>query len=189
MLTALGLPADPREHLAELADVLDGTYRQVGAGLAGDDAARICEGKLSLARLEPAPPPEGFATVRDAVTAMLPRIDYLELILLVGRSCNIGLLPVTQSGTAAWRLVNRGPLHRRHSDPRFLPPGRLPATRPRTSRWRRHRGCGEPGNEAIDLTPYDAGKATRPPADNRSATPLTKNPQPAAGCPVRAKAT
>ncbi|MFF4418330.1 hypothetical protein ACFYY8_37870 [Streptosporangium sp. NPDC001559] len=50
VLTALGLPADPREHLAELADVLDGAFREVGAGLATDDAARIKDGKLSPAR-------------------------------------------------------------------------------------------------------------------------------------------
>ena len=83
VLTALGLPADPREHLAELADVLDGAFKQVGAGLATNDAARIKDGKLSLARLEAAPPPEGFAAVHDAAAAMLPRIDYPELLLEV----------------------------------------------------------------------------------------------------------
>ena len=83
MLTALGLPADPREHLAELSEVLDGAFKQVGAGLASNDAARIKDGRLSLARLEAAPLPEGFAAVHDAVTAMLPRIDYPELILEV----------------------------------------------------------------------------------------------------------
>ena len=41
--------------------VLDGAFKQVGAGLATNDAARIKDGKLSLARLEAAPPPEGFA--------------------------------------------------------------------------------------------------------------------------------
>jgi TnpA family transposase len=83
VLSALGLPADPRGHLAELADVLDGAFKQVGAGLATNDAARIKDGKLSLARLEAAPPPEGFAAVHDAVAAMLPRIDYPELLLEV----------------------------------------------------------------------------------------------------------
>ncbi|HEV7900128.1 MAG TPA: Tn3 family transposase [Planosporangium sp.] len=83
MLTALGLPADPREHLTELAEILDGAFKQVGAGLASNDAARIKDGRLSLARLEAAPLPEGFAAVHDAVAAMLPRIDYPELILEV----------------------------------------------------------------------------------------------------------
>ena len=83
VLTALGLPADPREHLAELAEILDGAFKQVGAGLAGNDAARIADGKLSLARLEAAPRPEGFQAVHDAVAAMLPRIDYPELLLEV----------------------------------------------------------------------------------------------------------
>jgi TnpA family transposase len=83
MLTALGLPAEPREYLAELAEILDGAFKQVGAGLASNDAARIKDGKLSLARLEAAPLPEGFQAVHDAVAAMLPRIDYPELILEV----------------------------------------------------------------------------------------------------------
>jgi TnpA family transposase len=83
VLTALGLPADPRGHLADLAEILDGAYRQVGAGLADNDAARISGGKLSLARLEAAPHPEGFHAVHDAVAAMLPRIDYPDLLLEV----------------------------------------------------------------------------------------------------------
>lgn len=133
VLTALGLPGDPREHLGELADILDGAFKQVGAGLATNDTARIADGKLSLARLEAAPYPEGYQAVHDAVQAMLPRIDYPELLLevnartgfldamphlsgslarrddldlslaalLVARSCNIGLTPVAQPGTAA----------------------------------------------------------------------------------------
>ncbi|WP_155127248.1 Tn3 family transposase [[Actinomadura] parvosata] len=83
VLTALGLPADPAEHLADLADLPDGAFRQVGEGLAGNDAARISGGKLSPARLEAAPHPEGFAAIHDAVAGMLPRIDYPELILEV----------------------------------------------------------------------------------------------------------
>ncbi|MEV4248284.1 hypothetical protein AB0J63_33325 [Streptosporangium canum] len=74
--------------------------------------------------MEAAAHPEGFAAVHDAVAAMLPRIDYPELILevnartgfldamphisgslarrddldlsLVARSCNIGLTPVAK---------------------------------------------------------------------------------------------
>jgi hypothetical protein len=83
VLTALGLPTDPREHLTRLAEVLDGAFKQVGAGLAANTAARIKDGKLSLARLEAAPPPEGFQAVHDAVATMLPRIDYPELLLEV----------------------------------------------------------------------------------------------------------
>ncbi|WP_164903626.1 Tn3 family transposase [Nonomuraea polychroma] len=83
VLTALGLLADPAEHLAALADLLDDAFKQVGASLASNDAARISGGKLSLARMEAAPHPEGFAAVHDAVAAMLPRIDYPELILEV----------------------------------------------------------------------------------------------------------
>ncbi|WP_147312517.1 Tn3 family transposase [Thermomonospora umbrina] len=83
VLRALGLPADPREHLADLADVLDTAFKRVGAGVATNDTARISDGRLSLARLEAAPPPEGFQAVHDAVAAMLPRIDYPELLLEV----------------------------------------------------------------------------------------------------------
>jgi TnpA family transposase len=133
VLTALGLPADPRQHLAELAEALDGAYRQVGAGMAANPAAEIKAGKLHLSRLEAAPLPAGFDAVHDAVQGMLPRIDYPELILevnahtgfldviphisgsqarrddldislaalLVARSCNVGLIPVTKAGVAA----------------------------------------------------------------------------------------
>jgi Tn3 transposase DDE domain len=38
---------------------------------------------VSLAKLEAAPPPEGFQAVHDAVAATLPRIDYPELLLEV----------------------------------------------------------------------------------------------------------
>ncbi|MCA2230443.1 hypothetical protein [Nonomuraea aurantiaca] len=38
-------------------------------------------GKLHLSRLKAAPVPEGFKAVHDAVAAMLPRIDYPELLL------------------------------------------------------------------------------------------------------------
>ncbi|MEV1248731.1 Tn3 family transposase [Nonomuraea sp. NPDC049750] len=83
VLRALDQPADPREHLAELAELLNDAFRQVGAGLEANDAAEIKNGKLSPARLEAAPPPEEFAAVHDAFAAMLPRIDYLELLLEV----------------------------------------------------------------------------------------------------------
>ena len=131
ILTALGLPADPRQHLTELAEALDGAYKQVAAGMAANPAAEIKAGKLHLSRLEAAPLPDGFKAVHDAVAAMLPRIDYPELILngrtgfldavphisgsqarrddldislaalLVARSCNVGLIPVVKARVPA----------------------------------------------------------------------------------------
>ncbi|MGN9789147.1 hypothetical protein ACTMTF_47695 [Nonomuraea sp. ZG12] len=81
VLTALGLQADPRAHLRELADLVDDAYTQVAAGLTANASVNIKGGKLHLARLEAAPLPEGFKAVHDAVAAMLPRIDYPELLL------------------------------------------------------------------------------------------------------------
>ncbi|MGH3194624.1 MAG: Tn3 family transposase, partial [Streptosporangiaceae bacterium] len=133
VLTALGLDADPRPHLAGLAGVLDGACQQVAAGLPANPPVSIKNGKLHLARLEAAPEPAGFRAARDAVAAMLPRIDYPELLpethgktgmfdtmqhisgshvrrddldltltaLTVARSCNVGLVPVINAGTAA----------------------------------------------------------------------------------------
>jgi TnpA family transposase len=81
VLTALGLDADPRGHLRELAELLDDAYTQVAAGMAGNPEVSIRNGKLHVSRLEAAPPPDGFSAVHDAVTALLPRIDYPELLL------------------------------------------------------------------------------------------------------------
>ena len=81
VLTALGLEADPRAHLRELADLVDDAYTQVAAGLAANPSVQVKNGKLHMSRLEAAPLPEGFKAVHDAVQAMLPRIDYPELLL------------------------------------------------------------------------------------------------------------
>jgi hypothetical protein len=81
VLTVLGLEADPRAHLRELAGLVDDAYTQVAAGLAANPSVSIKGGKLHMSRLEAAPLPEGFKAVHDAVQAMLPRIDYPELLL------------------------------------------------------------------------------------------------------------
>jgi TnpA family transposase len=81
VLTALGLEADPRRHLRELADIVEDAYQQVSAGLAANPSVSIKNGKLHMSRLEAAPLPEGFKEVHDAVAGMLPRIDYPELLL------------------------------------------------------------------------------------------------------------
>jgi TnpA family transposase len=83
VLTALGLPADPEEKLDELAGELDQAYRQVAEGLGSNTAVRIAGGRIELEKLGPEPEPPGTQAVRQAVAAMLPRIDYPELILEV----------------------------------------------------------------------------------------------------------
>lgn len=82
-LTALGLDADPRPHLTQLAENLDSAYRQVAAGLPTNHAVGVKGGKLQLSKLQAASEPPGLKTVHDAVAAMLPRIDYPELLLEV----------------------------------------------------------------------------------------------------------
>ncbi len=83
VLQALDLPADPAGHLAELAGELDTAWRQVADGLPGNTAVQVSGGELHLERLGPEPEPPGMAVVRQAVAAMLPEIDYSELILEV----------------------------------------------------------------------------------------------------------
>lgn len=83
VLTALGLDADPRQHLRELAEMLDDAYTQVAAGLAGNASVSIKGGKLHMSRLDAAPLPEGSKAVHDAVQDLLPRLDYPELLLEV----------------------------------------------------------------------------------------------------------
>lgn len=83
VLTALGLDADPRAHLRELAEMVDDAYTQVAAGLAGNASVSIKGSRLHMSRLEAAPLPEGFKAVHDAVQDLLPRIDYPELLLEV----------------------------------------------------------------------------------------------------------
>jgi len=83
VLTALGLPADPDRKLEELAEEVDQAYRQVADGLGANTAVRIAGGRIELEKLGPEPEPAGTLAVREAVAAMLPRIDYPELILEV----------------------------------------------------------------------------------------------------------
>jgi hypothetical protein len=83
VLTALGLEADPDVHLRELAVDLDEVYRGLADGLEANPAITIKGGKLNLAKLEAAPLPQAYEAAHVAVKAMLPRIDYPELLLEV----------------------------------------------------------------------------------------------------------
>ncbi|MGN9845833.1 Tn3 family transposase [Nonomuraea sp. H19] len=79
VLTALGLETDPTRHLKDLAEDLDAAYKQVAA----NPAVTVKGGRLNLEKLEALPLPDGYQAVHDAVQAMLPRIDYPELLLEV----------------------------------------------------------------------------------------------------------
>ncbi|MFI7454501.1 Tn3 family transposase [Nonomuraea sp. NPDC049714] len=83
ILTALGLPADPAEHLRKLSGDLGGIYRELADSLDANPAITIKDGRLNLAKLEAAPMPEAYQAAHDAVMNMLPRIDYPELLLEV----------------------------------------------------------------------------------------------------------
>lgn len=83
VLTALELSGSADEHLGELEVLLDEMYAHVVEGLPGNAAVDIVDGKIRLDRLEAEPEPAGFKPVHDAVQAMLPRIDYPELLLEV----------------------------------------------------------------------------------------------------------
>jgi hypothetical protein len=50
-LTALGLDADPAEHLRKLSGDLGGVYRELAASLDANPAITIRGGRLNLAKL------------------------------------------------------------------------------------------------------------------------------------------
>ncbi|MET9644806.1 Tn3 family transposase [Streptomyces syringium] len=83
VLCALELPGTAGEHLAELEVLLDATYRHVAEGLPGNTAVDIVGGRIRLDRLQAEPEPAGYKMVHDAVQAMLPKVDYPELLLEV----------------------------------------------------------------------------------------------------------
>ncbi|GHB68680.1 hypothetical protein GCM10010347_43650 [Streptomyces cirratus] len=83
VLTALELSGSADEHLGELEVLLDEMYAHVAESLPQSAAVDIVDGKIRLDRLEAEPEPAGFKPVHDAVQAMLPRIDYPELLLEV----------------------------------------------------------------------------------------------------------
>ncbi len=83
VLTALELPGTAEEHLGELEVLLDEMYRHVAENLPGNAAVDIVDGRISLDRLDADPLPAGYKVVHDAVQAMMPRVDYPELLLEV----------------------------------------------------------------------------------------------------------
>jgi len=86
-LEALGLTADPVEHLTELAGTLDAAYRQLADGLPGNAAVEVRDSRLRLERLGAVPEPPALASLRGLVAGMLPRLDFPELLLeVIGRA-------------------------------------------------------------------------------------------------------
>ncbi|MCY0963419.1 transposase, partial [Streptomyces sp. H27-H5] len=83
VLTALELPGTAEEHLGELEVLLEEMYRHVAESLPGNAAVDIVNGRISLDRLDADPLPAGYQVVHDAVQAMMPRVDYPELLLEV----------------------------------------------------------------------------------------------------------
>jgi TnpA family transposase len=84
VLASLGLPASPGEHLAARAGLLDATYRQVADTLPSNTQVVFDDaGRLHLAALEPQAEPASLVKLREAVHAMLPRVDLPEVLLEV----------------------------------------------------------------------------------------------------------
>lgn len=118
ILTALGLETGPTRHLKDLAEDLDAAYKRVAA----NPAVTVKGGRLNLAKLEALPLPDGYQAVHEAVLAMLPRIDYPELLLEVnGHTGYFDVMPhlsgpearrpdldISQAGVLAARSCNVG---------------------------------------------------------------------------------
>lgn len=83
VLTALELSGSADEHLGELEVLLDEMYGHVAENLPGNAAVDVVDGKIRLARLEAEEEPAGYMMVHDAVQAMMPKVDYPELLLEV----------------------------------------------------------------------------------------------------------
>lgn len=83
-MNSLSLPDNPRPMLAQLAQGLDGMYRDVGSRLGEDAPASVDEdGKLHVTALTAVPDPPSLIDLRRRVAAMIPRVDLPELVLEV----------------------------------------------------------------------------------------------------------
>ncbi|WP_435616135.1 Tn3 family transposase [Streptomyces coelicoflavus] len=84
VLASLNLPAEAGEHLSARAALLDGTYREVAGRVpANSQIVFDDDGRLHFAALEPEPEPASLRALREAVEAMLPRVDLPEVLLEV----------------------------------------------------------------------------------------------------------
>ena len=83
VLRSLELSGDPAPHLDELTVLLDETYRQVVDRLPTNTSVEVVDGRVRLGRLGTEPEPPDMSAIVEAVGAMLPRIDYPDLLLEV----------------------------------------------------------------------------------------------------------
>ncbi len=84
VLTALGLPERPDQHLAQLAATLDGAYRDVAGRLAEDAQLTLDDdGRLHVSALQAIPDPPSLLALRRLVGTMLPRVGLPEVVLEV----------------------------------------------------------------------------------------------------------
>jgi len=83
VLTALSLPENPDDLLAEHARVLEEAYREVGSRLDNEALSVDDDGRLHVERLQAIPEPASLVELRRQVNAMLPRVDLPEVILEV----------------------------------------------------------------------------------------------------------
>jgi len=83
VLRSLELSGIPGPHLDELTVLLDETYLHVVDGLASNTSVEVVDGRIRLERLGAEPEPPGMSAIVEAVSGMLPRIDYPDLLLEV----------------------------------------------------------------------------------------------------------
>ena len=83
VLRSLELSSDPGPHLDELTELLDETYMHVVDGLPTNTSVEVVDGRVRMERLGAEPEPPGMPAIVEAVSAMLPRIDYPDLLLEV----------------------------------------------------------------------------------------------------------
>lgn len=84
VLASLGLPEDPAAHLAERAQLLDATYRDVASRLEANAAVSFdTDGRLHLKALQAEADPPSLVELREITHRMLPRVDLPEVLLEV----------------------------------------------------------------------------------------------------------
>ncbi|MGW3473635.1 Tn3 family transposase [Saccharopolyspora sp. NPDC000995] len=84
VLSSLGLPPDPDDHLDERAELLDATFREVAARVPENTAVRFDDaGRLHLAAIPAEAEPPSLENLRVLTNRMLPRVDLPEVLLEV----------------------------------------------------------------------------------------------------------
>ena len=80
-----GMTADGTAAVARALADLDALTVQVAAGLGTNTDARVSKGKLGLTALDQLAVPPEAAHARDALAALLPRVELPELLMEVDR--------------------------------------------------------------------------------------------------------